>query len=208
MIKTVIFDFDGTIADTLPRILQLYNKYASDFGLNKITSPDAEFLRGKSTLEIIKWFGITAIKLPALAVKIRKELNSSITSIKIFPGIKELIKKLKSKKYKLGVLTSNSVENVVKFLKKYRIDSFDFIISEPSLLGKAKAIKNLINNQKLNKDKTIYIGDEVRDIDACKENGIKVISVTWGFNTKYILQKNNPDFIAGNPAKILKILSI
>src|SRR3989344_1123883 len=206
MIRTIIFDFDGTIADTLPEIFELYNKYADDFNLPEITRKEAEELRNKSAFEIIRSFGISVIKLPSIANKIRRELNSSITQIKIFKGMTEVFKAIKDKGLQLGLLTSNSQENVEKYLKFHKIKLFDFVHSEKNLFGKSNTLGKLIRKYSLEKEKTIYVGDEVRDIDACRDNGIKIISVTWGFNTKEILKKNKPDYLIKKPNEILTIM--
>lgn len=209
MVKTIICDFDGTIADTLPKIFELYDKYHEEFSLPKLSRKEAEELRNKSAFEIIRSFGISIIKIPGIANKIKKELNISITEIKMFPGIVEVLKNIKTKGLQLGLLTSNSQENVEKYLEFQQINKlFDFVHSEKSLFGKSTALGKIIAKYSLEKTETVYVGDEVRDIDASRDNGIKIISVTWGFNTKGVLQKNNPDFIVLKPEEILKIISI
>jgi phosphoglycolate phosphatase-like HAD superfamily hydrolase len=51
------------------------------------------------------------------------------------------------------------------------------------------------DSHKLDPSKVFYIGDETRDIEAAKKAGIKSIAVTWGYNTKAILDNSNPDFL-------------
>ncbi len=46
----------------------------------------------------------------------------------------------------------------------------------------------------------------MRDIEACHEIGIDIISVTWGYNNKAVLEKNRPTFIVNSPPELLKIL--
>lgn len=114
---------------------------------------------------------------------------------------------LKKTHHPLGILSSNNKTNIVKFLKNYRIDFFDFIYSEKNLFGKSRAIDNLLKKQDLKPQEIIYVGDEIRDIEAAKKSKIKVVAVTWGFNTKAILEKMKPDFLVENPDELLKILS-
>jgi phosphoglycolate phosphatase-like HAD superfamily hydrolase len=75
------------------------------------------------------------------------------------------------------------------------------------MFGKAKVLKELLNKENLNKDDCIYIGDEVRDIEACKEIGLRLVSVTWGYNVDSVLKAYNPDFLANTPQALNKILS-
>ena len=205
-IKTVIFDFDGTIADTLTTIVKLFNTQAKEFGLQPITKRDLEKFRNQSPFEIIKHFGISLIKAPFIAAKIRAELKKKIASVKLFPRIKEILNKLKNKGFQLGILSSNSKENIEEFLKKNDLSVFDFIHCEEKLFGKGQALKNLLKIHRLKNNEVLYVGDEVRDIEACREIGVKIISVTWGFNKKEILKKNKPDFLVDKPEQILRTI--
>lgn len=206
MIKTVIFDFDGTIADTFLTIIKLFNKKAKEFGMEKVESEEIEKLQNLELKSLLQKFSKHLLKLPYIAKTIRQDLKTNIKSIKIFPGIRQVIHKLKQKNFRLGIVSSNSQENIQKFLQIHKLEVFDFIYSEKNIFGKGKKLAALLKKFNLNKEEVIYIGDEVRDIDACRENGIKIISVTWGFNKKEILKDNNPDYIIDKPQKILKIL--
>lgn len=201
-VKTIILDFDGTIADTFPLLLELFNKYAKDFGYKKINKKESDRLRNKNAKEIFKELKISPLKLPFLANKIRNELNKQIQIVKIFPGMKEVILKLKRKNFYLGILTSNSLDNVRKFLIVYGLEVFNFVHSEMNAFGKAKALNNLLRQNKLSQEDVIYIGDEVRDIEACKKAGIKIIAVSWGVNKKGILQKYSPEYLVDKPIEI------
>lgn len=102
---------------------------------------------------------------------------------------------VRGKASKVGILTSNSKENVDLFLEKNdMMGQFDFIKSSSKLSGKAKCLKQIIKNTQSEASNTIYIGDEVRDIEACKKMKISIISVTWGFNASEVLEKHFPDF--------------
>ena len=65
--------------------------------------------------------------------------------------------------------------------------------------------KKLLKKYKTDKSQTFYIGDETRDIDAAKKNGIYAVAVTWGFNSEKILLQHQPDFIARRPEDLLNI---
>ena len=57
------------------------------------------------------------------------------------------------------------------------------------------------------KDDVVYIGDEERDIAACKKCKISIIAVTWGFDSKELLEKNNPHYLADTPKELLEIIT-
>lgn len=206
--RVVIFDFDGTIADTFPAILKIVNLHAKDFGFSPINPREFEKLRNKSLQELIKKFKISFFKLPFILIEGRRELNREMDNVRLFPGIKETLLALKEKGLRLSILTSNSEGNVKKLLERYNLDGiFDFIHAEFDLFGKAKNLKNLMQKNKLLATDVIYVGDEIRDIEACKANNVQIISVTWGFNKKEILQKYKPDYIVDKPEEIIKIFA-
>ncbi|MEJ2259980.1 MAG: HAD hydrolase-like protein, partial [Nitrosopumilaceae archaeon] len=74
----VIFDFDGTIANTLDSIIEIMNNLSGDFGFRKIQGKDKEYLRGKRPREILNYLGISLFKLPFVIRKVRREINSHI----------------------------------------------------------------------------------------------------------------------------------
>ena len=125
--------------------------------------------------------------------------------IKLFEGVELILKQLR-KRYRLGIVSSNSEENIKKILKENGVDKlFDYIYSASSLFGKHKNLKRLIKKYKLNLEEVIYVGDEDRDILAAKKVGIKVVAVTWGYNSKEKLMKEKPDYLVSSPKELEKI---
>ena len=108
----------------------------------------------------------------------------------------------------MGVLTSNSKENVEKYLKKRKITEIKFVYSNSNLWGKSKSLEKIIKEQKLNPDETMYVGDEVRDIEAAKNAGVKSCAVTWGFQDKELLATVGPDFLIEKPRQLLDLLNV
>lgn len=203
MIKAIIFDFDGTITDTFPIILKNANKLSKAIGLKEIKYyPE---MRDKSAKQFFKEeIGISLWKVPKYMKKLKKLIKPELEKAKVFKGIKQLIDKL-SKQYKIGILTTNSEDVVKKILHENKINSVDFIFSDSSVFGKHKKLKKLMRKHKLKNDKLIYVGDEIRDIEACKKKQVKVIAVSWGYNSKKALQQHEPDYLAEKPSKILEI---
>lgn len=204
--KTIIFDFDGTLVDSLEVAIHIFNTYAPEYGLSQITKQDLQILRGKGYREVIKYFNIPFYKIPFYIKKFRNEFEKEADRFKLFPGIKKTLETIKENGYTTGILTSNTKVNVEKVLKNNDANIFDFIHAEKNLFGKKYALKNLIKKYNLNKNEVVYIGDEVRDIEACKAVGIDIIAVTYGFNTKEILAKNHPAYLIDKPEDILAVI--
>lgn len=203
----IIFDFDGTIADTLETIATLYNAIAADYNCNEVNYDDKERFRSMNTQNFLHECGIPLIKIPTLSIKIKKELKKEIKNIKPIPGMIEVLHKLKKLGFKLGVLSSNSVANINLFLQHNTLENvFDFVHSGKNIFGKDKTLSKILSKYKIDKSNVIYVGDETRDIDALKRIKIPIIAVSHGFNSHEILKTKNPDYLVDNPEELLNVL--
>lgn len=206
--KVIIFDFDGTIADTLDAIVKISNRLAADFGYKQTSLAEINYLKNLNSREIIKQSGISIFKVPFLVRKVKSELNKEIHCLKPIPGIKEALIEIKEQGEQLFIITSNSKENVILFLEKNNMqDLFNFIYSGATLFGKSKIINNILKQQNINYEQVTYVGDETRDIEAAKKSKIKAIAVSWGFNSKEVLAAQNPDFLIHQPDELINIIA-
>lgn len=206
MIKNVIFDFDGTVVDSFDEVIRLINSLSEKYGFEKISRTQTLKMRNQGIEEAIKTLGINILKLPFLLLEVRSLYKDSIKNLKPFKGVRELLKILKEKGLFLEIVTTNSEENTRDFLEKNDMNVFNFIKGDVSFFGKDTVLLEEMKVHDLLPEETIYIGDEIRDVEAAKSAELKVISVTWGFNDKKILESYSPDFIAQKPQQLLKIL--
>jgi len=201
-LPTLVFDFDGTLADTMMAYGEAWNKVAEEMGLKQITTEEILFLRHRTPREILNFLGLSLLKLPWAAKKMRGELNRKITKLNDFPGIKETLTRLNSFGYSLGILTSNSRENVEAFLKNRELELFDFIYSGSRVFGKSAVLKFLLKKHGLTPGEAVYICDEVRDIEAARKVGLKVVAVSWGFNSGEVLARERPEVLVHQPDEL------
>lgn len=204
---TIIFDFDGTIVDSLSLVVKIANQLlGKKDGKTQLTADIIAELRNKSARDVLKTLSLPVWKVPFLLFKGKKLFRQDIASVACFPHLAEIIKKLKEKGLRLGILSSNSEDIIELFLKNNAIQDFSFVHSERNIFGKTKALKNLLQRYHLRQDEVLYVGDEVRDIEACKSAGVEVVAVTWGFNSRKILELNTPDYIVDTPEELLRLL--
>ncbi len=208
-LKCVVFDFDGTIADTLDLALKIYNRIAPEYNCKSIGQGERELLRSEKPQKLLKAYGVTDLRLLRLLLRMRKELGKHIPEIRLVEGIRDSIYEIKNAGYKLGILTSNSKINVSKFLENNALSGIvDFIYSGKSLFGKDRSIRRMLEIEKLLPERIVYIGDETRDVEASKKSGIAVIAVSWGLHTREILTSLHPDQIADSPDELFKCVQI
>jgi phosphoglycolate phosphatase len=211
-IKYIIFDFDGTIADTLPFSFQKFIEIARSLNVEDLTDKEIiKEIRSKSYQELLKGsFNKAWLKLPYVINMIKNmqvELEKEMKNIKFFPGVKKFLYELKDRGYKLAIISSNRVENINKFIEFNKLDIFDFVHGKTDLFGKAGYLGKFLKDYNLKKTEVIYIGDEIRDVEACKKAGIKMIGVSWGLHTIEALKKAKVDYIVKKPSEVFKIIS-
>lgn len=201
---TVVFDFDGTIADTLETLLQIVNELADSFGYPKATPEQVEVYQKLSSRQILKQSGISYLQLPILIWKAQRLLSERMTTLQPFAEMERSLDELKAAGYQLGILTSNSQKNVELFLRTHDLsDRFDFIYSGLTVFGKERLFHQLLRQEAIDRDRLIYVGDETRDIEAAHRVGVKSIAVGWGFNAREALAKYNPDAEIDAPRELL-----
>jgi phosphoglycolate phosphatase len=207
VIKAVLFDFDGTIADTHDAFLEIVNDLADEFGYPQVDQVQLERLKDLSSMDIIRYSEIPSLKIPFIIKRVKKELSKKISTLKPYYAIDKALLALHENDYLIGIVTSNLKENVITFLKNNDLDTlFSFIHSGTTLFGKNKMINAVLKEHKLGCDEVIYVGDETRDIHAAQKSNILMISVGWGFNSPTILAKHKPDFLVYHPIELVKII--
>jgi len=204
--KVMIFDFDGTIADSFFLVQEGFKEFAHRLGIKNPEDFNLQDLRNFSAGEIINKYKISLWKLWKITPELWKFMENRLENVKPIEGIGQLLKGLSNMNLKMMILTSNSEDNVRNFLKKNNLEYFAVIQSKRGIMGKAADIQRMMKSNRLEKNSTIYVGDEVRDIEAARKAGIKIISVTWGFNTKEALKLAQPDYLVNKPKEILAIM--
>jgi phosphoglycolate phosphatase len=204
--KYIYFDFDGTLANSFELGMEIAQELAPKYGFNNVDFSKVDYYRGLSSQELIKEFKVPLYKIPILAPVFKYELFKRIDDLKPYENIPEVLKIL-SEKYFIGILTSNTVENVKHFLKNHNLQEYiSEIRSELHIFGKHNSLKRIISRKKIDKKDFVYVGDETRDIEATKKAKITSIAVSWGFNSEEILLKFSPDYIAHQPTDILRFV--
>lgn len=206
--KVIVFDFDGTLADTYDTFVEIANNLSDEFGYKPVDREEQERLKSLSARDLIRQAEISPLKIPFVLKRVKSELNHKIKDLNPIPGMPHCLQQLKNQGYSLGIITSNAEENVLDFLKIHNLEQlFSFIYAGTTLFGKHKIINKLLNEQQLLPDDVIYVGDETRDINSAKKSNISVVAVTWGFNSADVLAKHQPDFLINHPEELIPALS-
>ncbi len=198
---TIVFDFDGTLANTYGIVLSLYNAEAANYGLRTISAEDWEAIRRMRFSEMLKFAGIKPHQVPKYLTIGKQILKGHIEQIELFDGVVDMIKRLKTAGHDLFVLSSNAEDTIQAVLERYGLSELS-VMKSSKLFGKATSLKRLVRVNKLQPDQVWMVGDEVRDVVAAKKAGIHAMAVTWGFHLKEMLAPAKPDAYAETPEQL------
>jgi len=203
--STVIFDFDGTLADSFRVFIDI--AYEVSGRTEPLPKPEIARLRGMRPLDIMKDLDIKTWQIPFLAFRGRRQMRKQMDRVQVFAGMPELVAKLAKNGHQLYIMSSNSVRNIEPFLQRYNMNTeFIKIYGNVGIFAKARLLKRVLRQNKLAANSAYYICDEVRDVVAAQAARVCSIAVSWGYNDTTILEAHQPDFLAHKPSDILKFV--
>ncbi|AEY67354.1 HAD-IA family hydrolase [Clostridium sp. BNL1100] len=199
MRKAAIFDFDGVIIDSLDIQKQaLQESYKIVVG--KGTPSFREFLShsGNSLENIFK-----NMNLPLEMVEhYRRISQEKVYTIKIYPGISEILTKLKDDKVICALCTGKDRKRTLGILEKFGLEKFFSIVVCSDDVKHPKphpdSLIHILNQLDIGAESALMIGDAKNDIKCAKNAGVKSIAVTWGGFSQADLEQESPNLIVNN----------
>jgi HAD superfamily hydrolase (TIGR01509 family) len=212
MIKGIVFDFDGTIVDSMEMVFSALNDALKKKGLPPI---EVELLGRRAGLPLIDIISSKAHISESAAKEIEKDVFEAYTAYcstrcQLLPHVESTLKILKSKQIKLGLLTTTPSKPLGAVLSKFSLkDYFDIMLAKEDVKNKPnpEGLNKIVAEFKIKKDECLYVGDSPIDILTGKAAGIKTIAVTTGLATFEQLKEANPDGIISNLEKLLEFLT-
>jgi len=178
--KLAIFDFDGTLADSLGWFIGISGRLADEFGFDRIDKNQVATLRRHDAATLLRLHHVPLLKLPFIAARFRRLMAGQIDMISLFPGVADLLDRLSQAGFALAIVTSNSYANVRHVLGTKNMGSWRPARGRVHLRQARKAAQGLAAHRHP-PAQAILIGDEIRDIEAARDAGIASGAVTWGF---------------------------
>ncbi|MCY1077644.1 HAD hydrolase-like protein [Archangium lansingense] len=205
MISNVVFDFDGTIADSKSAIISVYNQVAEKHRFKPLFEADIPTLSKLSIPERCHRMNVPIYKLPVLIVEVTRSFKNVVDSVSAFDGMRSVLETLHRHGLTIGIISSNSNENIERFLARQGMESLvQRVHCSSNVFGKDKVISRYLKTYGLTPEQVLYVGDEERDVVACKKTKLRVLSVSWGLESLDVLTRAGPDFIVHQPSDILQ----
>ena len=190
--ELVIFDFDGTLADTFPWFLQVVNTLADAHKFKRVEAHEMETLRGYDARMVIKHLGIPWWKMPLVANHLRKLAAAAGDHIALFEGTDRLLHRLSQQGITLAIVTSNSYATVRRALGPESARLIQYYVCGVSTFGKPRRFRKILKASGAPRSKTLVVGDELRDLDAAAKAGLPFGAVGWGFTHIEALKAHAP----------------
>lgn len=179
--KLVIFDFDGTLADSFPYFLKTLNVLAELYNFKKVDPDQVDDLRAMNVRQMMKLAGMPAWKMPIIANAFIKMMSRDIDQISLFDGISGLLQQLSAHGVQLAIVSSNSEGNIRRVLGPDNAALIDYYSCGTSVFGKQSKFRKVMKKSGCRSGEILCIGDEVRDIEAAQAEAMPFGAVTWGY---------------------------
>jgi phosphoglycolate phosphatase len=210
---TIIFDLDGTLADTLPDVAHSINGARERMGFGPIPESQVRLAVGPGREEFIQ------IIFPEVDCPDDKAFLSNFRDIywhrclqttKLFPGMEDVLIKLDG--LNLAVATNKPMRFSEKILRglgiwdrlKLALGPEDVKHAKPHPEMIVKAMEML----KTKPGKTLFVGDTDKDVLAGRGAGVDVCGVTYGYGDQAVLKQNHPDYLVATPDALLAIIDL
>jgi len=183
MVRLAIFDFDGTLADSFPFFLSVFNTIADRHGFRRIdTAPEhVARLRLLSVRQMMDRVGMPAWKLPLASSSFIGMMRDSAHAVPLFDGIAEALRHLGAHGVSLAVVSSNAEQNVRAVLGPELAALIGRYECGMSIFGKASRLRAVLRDARTAPRDAIFIGDQGTDREAAQAAGIAFGAVHWGY---------------------------
>jgi HAD superfamily hydrolase (TIGR01549 family) len=203
----VLFDFDGTLVDSFAVLVAIANRHANHFGYPHLDQARCDRLRRMTARAVLRELGLPWWRWLCLLHRLRRDFRQALPYLQPVAGMGELVRHLHRQGYRLGIVSTNSRRNVQRFLDRHQLtDCFELIRGSSPPLGKARLLRRLLHRQGWRPEQVLYVGDELRDIEAGQQLGMAVAAVTWGFNDPQLLANEKPALLVQRPVELWEFL--
>jgi len=202
--KLFLFDFDGVIVDSL----DVYERRVK-LCLEKIGKPvvksRADFLAlfEDNFYEAIVKKGVDLVEFMDVLNKMpmQDDYDRMLPFAPMLPVLEEL-----KKENILEVISSNLSSVIHTLLSRYNFDGcFREILGADSGFSKQEKIRHAMNVSRMERARTYYIGDTSGDIKEARLAGVRTVAVTWGWHTREMFEKVNPEYLIETPDALLDL---
>ena len=209
MKRTILFDFDGVLADTLDDMLSISKEVCADLGYPRDPSPhDLDALDSMDILSYGRQLELPANRLDEFGARMVEEFRLKQEPPAIFPGLAEVVRQIAQNSH-IGIVTGNSTEAVRDFVAWHGLGNyFGCVLGADAPGRRDDKIRQAVESLGGSLDSTFMVGDSVSDVRAAQEVGAISVAVAWGHQTEARLAAAGPRYLVRTPGQLLKLLNL
>lgn len=186
MICTVLFDFDGTLFDTIEGITKCVQYALQKHGMDAPLSALRGFAGPPLVEKFMEVYGVDQALAEELVADYRERyVPVGIYESAPFPGVGELLTRLRAAGLTLGVATSKPQTMAEFLLRQFRLeDRFDVVVGSSPGKGddpKWQVVRRAMEQCAASPESTVLVGDTKYDAAGAAKCGIDCIGVAWGY---------------------------
>jgi phosphoglycolate phosphatase-like HAD superfamily hydrolase len=201
-----VFDFDGTMVQSLDPVVDQMNRLLKPTGWGTIDDRDLGALLPQRDTRRFGWHYLYQRFVEVSLNVVEVIQHAHIDHIKAVPQLMDALRHLRRSGIRLGIVTTNSETNVHDYLVTHGWEwLFSFIYADCALFEKGVVLERLLDEHRIKPSQLVYVGDEPRDIMAAHEAGVRSIAVTWGVKTKRVFTAIHPTWTISRPWQLLLI---
>ena len=204
MIRNIIFDWSGTLVDDLPAVLQASNYVLTQSG--RAAMPLEQF-RAEFELPFTKFYDRHTPEVPfeKLEAWFHAGFRKAQDAVVELPHARDFLKFCRERGLRAFVLSSVFTEH---FETQNRVLGFDTFLEKPytGVWDKREKIHEILRENDLRPDETLFIGDMEHDIETARHGGVHSCAVLTGYNTLEQLRAAQPDLIVEHLGELRAVL--
>jgi len=210
----VIFDLDGTLANTLEDLADSMNKVLTEKGYPALDYESYKSIIGKGVRNLVIQALPEAARTEEIITGCYKLMltnykGNCLTKTTLYDGIVKLVNNLREKNIKLAVLSNKDDELTKRIMENFfNASDFEVIIgAQPGIPSKPDPAGALLVSRRLdiNPGSILYLGDTEVDMITAGKAGMFAVGVLWGFRSKSVLLQNGAKMIIKHPLELLEL---
>lgn len=214
-IKLVIFDFDGTLADTKENIILTFQMTMKELGVEIKSRQECAATIGLTLEDAFKvlYPGMAAEKYVLLRDTYRRifKENRKILVPGLFPEVMETLEELRRRGYLMSIASSRLSPSLQSFLEDMKIAHlFEYAVGGDNVehpKPAPDAVLQILRHYNLSAEEAFVVGDMPFDINMATNAGVKSCGVTWGNADAAQLKESGANYIIDKMSQLLEILN-
>jgi phosphoglycolate phosphatase len=177
----VVFDFDGTLADSFAVFRHAFESAARAEGVAPEALAQLDAYRGLEPRALLRRLGLPLWRVPALTLAMRRAMSERLHEVALFEGATDLLRALRRHGVRTALVSSNAQDNAERVLGHKYAAMIDHFGCGATIFGKRRKLREVLAAFEFAPARVLCVGDEIRDAQAAAGLGLDFAGVAWGF---------------------------